>query len=119
MEILVLIGLRPDFGQPLWGALPPKDKGGGAHMVLSGNLWNLPEASRTFQDPSGPFSAISGPSGMVSGHSKTLWNTSKTFRDRFRTFGNYLDRLRDDLGYGLACPMPCVGSSVVFGTSTD
>src|SRR4051812_2239243 len=38
----------PDFGQPPWGAFPPKAKGGGAHMVLSGNLWNLPEASGTF-----------------------------------------------------------------------
>ena len=56
---------------------------------------------------------------MVSGHSGTFCNTSKTFRDRFRTFRNYLDRFRDDPGYGLACPMPCVGSSVVFGTSTD
>src|SRR3954469_22614770 len=51
----------PDFGQPPWGALPPKSKGGEVHMVLSGNLWNLPEASRTFPDPSGPFSTILGP----------------------------------------------------------
>src|SRR4051812_34193642 len=45
-----LIGLGPNFGQPLWGALPPKSKGGEAHMVLSGNLWNLLEASITFHD---------------------------------------------------------------------
>ena len=109
----------PDFGQPPWGALPPKAKGGGAHIVLSGNWWNLPKAFRTFQDPPGPFSAIPGPSGMVSGHSGTFWNTSKTFRDHFWMFRYYLDRFRDDPGYGLACPMPCVCSLVVVGTSTD
>ena len=119
LESLVLIGLGPNFGQPLWGALPPKSKGGGAHMVLSGNFWNLLEASRAFHDLPGPAGTILGHSGMVSGHSGTFWNTSKTFRDRFRTFRNYLDRFRDDPGYGLACSMPCVGSSVVFGTSTD
>src|SRR4051812_29294993 len=104
---------HPNFGQPPWGALTPKAKGGGAHMLLSGNLWNLLEASKTFQDPSGPFSAIPGPSGMVSGHSGTFWNTYKTFWNRFWTFRNYLDRFRDDPGYGLACSIPCVCSSVV------
>ena len=85
---------HPNFGQPPWGALPPKAKGFGAHMVLSGNLWNLPEASMTFQDPSGPFSAIPGwfrdisepsgtlprPSGTVFGRSGTIWIGSGTIR---------------------------------------
>ena len=65
---------HPNFGQPPWGALPPKAKGGGAHMVLSGNLWKLLEASGTFQDPPGPFSAI---------------------RDGFGTFRNLLEHFQD------------------------
>ena len=74
----------PNFGQPPWGALPHKAKGGEAHMVLSGNLWNLPEASRTFQD-------LPGPVGTILVH-------SGTFRDGFGTFRNLLEHFQDLLG---------------------
>ena len=64
----------PDFGQPPWGALPPKAKGGGAHMVLSRTLWNHPEASRTFR-------YLPEPVGTILSH-------SGTFRDGFGLFWN-------------------------------
>src|SRR3954471_13741921 len=70
-----------DFGQPPWGALPPKAKGGGAHMVMYGTLWNLPKASRTFHD-------LPGPAGTILGH-------SGTFRDGFGTFRNLLENFQD------------------------
>src|SRR3954462_3517085 len=75
---------HPNFCQPPWGALPPKAKGGGAHMVLSRNLWNLPEASRTFHD-------IPGPVGTILGH-------SVTFRDGFGTFRNLMEHFQDLTG---------------------
>ena len=53
-------GIPPNFGQPLWGALPPKDNGVRAPMVLSGNFRNLSESSRTFQDHSRPFRDLPG-----------------------------------------------------------
>src|SRR4051812_9209773 len=77
-------------------------------MVLSGNLWNLSKASRTFHD-------LPGPSEMDSGHSGTLWNTSKTFWDRFRTFRNHLDSFRDHPSYSLSHPM----TAKVVGTPND
>src|SRR3954469_21987912 len=53
-------------------------------MVLSGNLRNLPEASRTFHD-------LPGPIGTILGH-------SGTFRDGFGTFRNLLEHFQDVLG---------------------
>ena len=87
----------PNFGQPPWGALPPKAKGGGGHMVLSENLWNLqklPEPSRTRWDHSRPFWDLPGwfrdvpepyrtflrLSGTVFGRSRTIWIGSGTIR---------------------------------------
>ena len=58
-------GIPPNFGQP------PKDKGVWVPMVLSGNFWNLLEASRTILDHSG------------------------TFRDGFGMFRNLLDYFRN------------------------
>ena len=104
---------HPNFGQPPWDALPPNAKGGGAHMVLFGNLWKLPK------DLPGPIETILGHSGTFRDGFGTFRNLLEHFHDLPGPFRNYLDRFRDDPGYGLACPMPCVCSSVVFGTSTD
>ena len=84
-------------------------------MVLSGNFQNLPEAFGTFQDPSGPFSAIPGPFGMVLGCSGSSRTTSRTFRYCLGMFQNYLDRFRDDPSYSLIYPM----TAKVVGTPSD
>ena len=48
-------GISPNFGQPPWGALPPKAKGVWAPMVLSRNFWKLLGPSRTILSHSGTF----------------------------------------------------------------
>ena len=54
-----------NFGQPLWGALPPR-------LKVFGRLWYCPETSVTFRKLPGPFSPIPGPFGMVLGCSGTF-----------------------------------------------
>ena len=66
-----LDGIPPNFGQPPWGALPPKAKGVWAPMVLSGNFRKLLGPSRT----------ILGHFGMVLGCSGTFQNLLGLFWD--------------------------------------
>ena len=67
-----------NFGQPPWGALPPKAKGVWAAVVLYRNIRDLLESSRTFQDHSRPFWDLLGWFWDVSEPSELLPESSRT-----------------------------------------